>query len=695
MRKLALVITALSVLMAASFVSPIGALAASSTRSPAVPGPHSGARSSPLHVPSIPMRVPSTVSSVSPVNCDAGFHTVASPNGTGNNYLVSTSAVAANDVWAVGNSTSATPFDQPLAEHWNGTSWSIVSTPNPGSFNTDLTGVSAISTSDVWAVGVYQIDSAGDVNTFAEHWDGTRWTLSTSTVSPSSVSILTAVTAVSTSDVWAVGMYFDSNLSQFSTLVEQWNGTSWSLVSSPNPNADDNELFAVSAWSSTDVWAVGEQSLSGQPLQSLAEHWDGTVWATITTPNLGGDNEIVGVNALEAGHAVGVGYGNFISGTSPRRGEGWDLLAGAPSTNIGISGPGAGDNALLGVARSGGSVWAVGYWRNTTSSARQTLVISATWDSTGHSLIWVSNGTSDSPSAINNALYAVSAISPYAFWATGYATNAGFVDQTLTESYCALHFGVSAPASTSSGSAFSLTVTAQNGDGTTATGYHGTVHFTSSDVSATLPAAYMFVPGDNGSHTFTGVVLRTAGSQTITVADAVMPITVPGSATIMVCLGACPAPAGTPGARGANPGPAGTPGARAGVNQSGAGTPGPRLPRMGPVAPSGDSAPVVGLATATGLESQAGNVAGNAVSTAPQSAAVPPTSGLVGSGTISASVQAPAQDKVLLVARSERVLPPPDQPLWYVLPLIPLLVCLLALGELRRRRFKEESHVRI
>lgn len=619
MRRTSFLVSAAFVAASLSVTS-IGAVAATSTRTPVAPGHHSGARSSPVHLPSTPTRVPTTVNSVAPVNCDAGFHTVASPNGTGNNYLISMSAVSANDVWAVGNSTTAGGVDQTLAEHWDGTSWTIFPTPNIGSLNNDLNAVIAISTTDVWAVGDYQIDTNSDFGTIAEHWTGTSWAL-VATANPTPFSLLLGVTAVSTSDVWAVGTYFDFTLSQLRTLVEQWNGTSWSLVSSPNPNAFDNELFGVSAFNSSDVWAVGEQSLSGQPFQSLAEHWNGTVWATITTPNLGGDNEIVGVNALEAGHAVGVGYGNFISGTTPRQSEGWDLLAGgtSTSTNLTSAGLGSGDNALIAVDRSAGSVWAVGYSRATVAAPRQTLAIPATWNAAGHSLTWGSApGTSDSPGATNSVFEAVTAVSPYAFWAAGYENNNTVSDQTLTESYCARNFTLTGPGSTPANAAFSVTVTVKNGNGTTATAYGGTVHFTSSDGSATLPAAYMFVPGDNGSHTFTGVVLRTAGSQTITVADAVMPLTVPASATIMG-LGASQAPAGTAGSRNTNQGPAGTQGTRA-ANQSGAGTPGPRLPRLGPVARSVNSGSGITLATAIGPAPTVG-AAGLVASSGPAAAA--------------------------------------------------------------------------
>ncbi len=66
---------------------------------------------------------------------------------------------------------------------------------------------------------------------------------------------------------------------------------------------------------------------------------------------------------------------------------------------------------------------------------------------------------------------------------------------------------------------FSLTVTAQDGANATATGYTGTVHLTSSDGQALLPADYVFTSADKGTHTFTNVTLKTLGTQTVTAAD--------------------------------------------------------------------------------------------------------------------------------------------------------------------------------
>ena len=98
------------------------------------------------------------------------------------------------------------------------------------------------------------------------------------------------------------------------------------------------------------------------------------------------------------------------------------------------------------------------------------------------------------------------------------------------------HFALSAPASTSAGSPFGVTVTAQDLFNNTATSYTGTVHFTSSDAGAGLPADYHFVPGDAGVRVFSGLTLTATGNQSVTVTDTISsPIS--GSAVIDVTGG--------------------------------------------------------------------------------------------------------------------------------------------------------------
>jgi hypothetical protein len=78
---------------------------------------------------------------------------------------------------------------------------------------------------------------------------------------------------------------------------------------------------------------------------------------------------------------------------------------------------------------------------------------------------------------------------------------------------------VTASSTATSGTAFNFTVTAQDAFNNTATGYGGTVEFSSSDAQATLPANYTFTSADAGTHTFS-ITMKTGGSQSVTVTDA-------------------------------------------------------------------------------------------------------------------------------------------------------------------------------
>ncbi len=94
-------------------------------------------------------------------------------------------------------------------------------------------------------------------------------------------------------------------------------------------------------------------------------------------------------------------------------------------------------------------------------------------------------------------------------------TDAGI----LVHPAAASQFLINAPASVRSGVSFSLTLTVEDAYGNVVTGYSGTVHFSSSDSSATLPRNYTFTSADQGKHTFSGLVLRKKGYQRITITD--------------------------------------------------------------------------------------------------------------------------------------------------------------------------------
>lgn len=228
---------------------------------------------------------------------------VASPTLNSNSYLNSVTVVSASDIWAVGY-TGTQQSNQPLIEQWNGTSWSVVSSPGPGQLN----GVAAVSANDVWAVGV------NFNQTLIEHWDGTSWTVVSS---PGSLNALNGISVVSASDIWAVG--FQAGKTKNKTLTEHWNGTSWTIVPSPNVpgGPPGNQLDAVSAISTNDVWAVGEYNTNAGNLMNntLVEHWNGSAWKVVSSPSPGSYNTLYAVAFVPGSkHLWAVGGDDYTGG---------------------------------------------------------------------------------------------------------------------------------------------------------------------------------------------------------------------------------------------------------------------------------------------------------------------------------------------------------------------------------------------
>jgi erythromycin esterase-like protein len=218
-----------------------------------------------------------------------------SPAGaTGGTDLQSVAATSASDAWVVGSyNTGTNTAGQTLIEHWNGTTWTQVPSPNPGGSATsiELTGVAATSAADAWAVGQYFNNATRHYQMLIEHWNGTTWMLvpSPSPASPNRNNVLAGVAATSAADAWAVGQYHNNAARQDQTLIEHWNGTTWTQVPSPNPAPSHftNKLTAVAATSASNAWAVGEYLAGGRPSATLsfAEHWNGTTWTQVATPN--------------------------------------------------------------------------------------------------------------------------------------------------------------------------------------------------------------------------------------------------------------------------------------------------------------------------------------------------------------------------------------------------------------------------
>ncbi len=174
--------------------------------------------------------------------------------------------ISADNIWAVGANYS----QGALIEHRDANGWHIV--PNVGKSSADyLIGISALAPDDIWAVG----NNFGTQKAFTEHWDGKQWQ-AVPAAEVAGENRLSGVVVVSASNVWAVGYYFKTvgGIGVVHGLIEHWDGHRWQVVPSPEPHPQQEftyfELWGITAISATDVWAVG-----GNSDWTLTLHWDG------------------------------------------------------------------------------------------------------------------------------------------------------------------------------------------------------------------------------------------------------------------------------------------------------------------------------------------------------------------------------------------------------------------------------------
>ena len=362
------------------------------------------------------------------------WNVVSSPNvGTIYNVLNGVTALSANNVWAVGgyfNNTAPNP-QQTLIEHWNGRGWNVVPSPNLGTGSNVLNSVTAVTAKNMWAVG-YNLNSGQQ--TLIEHWDGTSWSVVSSPNVGTNTNVLSAVTKVPGSNqVWAVGYYIDTSTT-YQPLIERWNGTSWSVVPNPSLATVDNILNGVTAISATNVWAVGaENNTTAGVEQTLIEHWDGTSWSVISSPNQGGNGYLHSIVPVPFSNKLwSVGQFNNTNTswetlTEFWNGKSWSVVS---SPNMSPEGSTSVNVFLGGTAISKNSAWAVGLYQfSNGTSPTQPLI--EHWDGANWSIV-----SSPNPGA-GSALSGITRVPGTSqLWAVGETEPTGGGYQTFIEFYC-------------------------------------------------------------------------------------------------------------------------------------------------------------------------------------------------------------------------------------------------------------------
>jgi hypothetical protein len=136
--------------------------------------------------------------------------------GTGLNELHAVDGIASDDVWAVGTFQSGTALYRTMMLHWDGVGWSVVPSPNIGDSDNNPGAVEVIASDDVWATGEYFDQVAFNYSPLVMHWDGVSWSVGTLP----DHSGLSGLAAISTNDVWAVGYHWDTSSSY--SLIEHY-----------------------------------------------------------------------------------------------------------------------------------------------------------------------------------------------------------------------------------------------------------------------------------------------------------------------------------------------------------------------------------------------------------------------------------------------------------------------------------------
>jgi hypothetical protein len=292
------------------------------------------------------------------------------PNvGSNLNSLLQVSMLPSGEAWAVGYYVSAHFKQKTLVEHFDGSTWKVVPSPSPGALQNILYGVAALSERDVWAVGGTQ-DETATWHTLAEHWDGTRWSVMPSADPGASGNLFYAIGAVSSESVYATGQIAGSSFPG-KALVEHWDGNAWQVVHTPlDPGGTDIPLGVTA--SASGVTIVGDRESSTAPYTTFVASGNRSGLTIDLSPSKGrGENDLFSVSTAGDGSKWAVGWyidprtGNHNTLVEHETKGTWSLVS---SPNPQPPPPGSpGDNGLASVAviPNGGGIWAVGNTTNT------------------------------------------------------------------------------------------------------------------------------------------------------------------------------------------------------------------------------------------------------------------------------------------------------------------------------------------
>jgi hypothetical protein len=207
---------------------------------------------------------------------------VPEPSGTTSSGFADVACGASNACTAVGSYYASSPGYLMLVERWNGASWAIQSVPSPSeAIKSGLSGVACTSSFDCMAVGDWtKKEGGGEIaSTLVERWNGSSWSIIPSpNVAGYTLSQLYDISCVAANDCWAVGRVAGGKPE--APLAEHWNGSTWS-INSPT-GLPERRLTNVSCGSSSSC--VVTTAANGSPSDLALARWNGSSWSTETAP---------------------------------------------------------------------------------------------------------------------------------------------------------------------------------------------------------------------------------------------------------------------------------------------------------------------------------------------------------------------------------------------------------------------------
>jgi hypothetical protein len=221
---------------------------------------------------------------------------------------------------------------QPLTEKWDGHTWSTVANPVKGATLAELNEVSCVSRTSCVAVGSSFVNGVRATGTLIESWNGHAWSVVPSPSPGNEFNSLLGVSCVSRVSCQAVGISINGSIGE-RALVESWNGKVWSVVPSAVPKAayESVLLRKVSCVSAGSCVAVGEYVTVEFAIRTLIESWNGHTWSIVPSPNRGSYSQLNDVSCVSATSCQAVGFTNngiaFRTLVESRNGKAWSIAS--------------------------------------------------------------------------------------------------------------------------------------------------------------------------------------------------------------------------------------------------------------------------------------------------------------------------------------------------------------------------------